>query len=251
MIRTGLLLSALIFIAPAARADAVLVRLPGKTAAKYGYTVRMVEAGKKKLVFLELSPAAAKAFGHGELTLTKGGQAVVEATVTIRKDAKGNGMLKLTIAPAAIDGGEFTIWSAPIDGAPLVANFGGFRLSIADVLNDRGAVEAPLSRGGPTLTVRVVEQPASSNWNYDLHVTTDGVDQHFAIRNGQPVTREDIRLVDVNGDGFLDIMVVGGKDHRGEAWFKTMVYDSKGKKYGWITGSDTSADPQPSPTARP
>ena len=40
-----------------------------------------------------------------------------------------------------------------------------------------------------------------------------------------------VRLADLNGDGFLDIMVVGGKDHRGEDWFKTLLYDSKGKKY--------------------
>src|SRR5580698_1286489 len=41
-------------------------------------------------------------------------------------------------------------------------------------------VEAPLNRSGPQLTVEVVEQPATSNWHYDIHVTTsDGLDQHF------------------------------------------------------------------------
>ena len=96
-------------------------------------------------------------------------------------------------------------------------------------------VEAPLNRAGAQLTVQVIEQPAFSNWHYDIHVTTtDGLDQHFLIRNGQAVTEKDLRLVDVNGDGFLDIMLVGGKDHRGEDWFKTWLYDAKGKKYRWI-----------------
>jgi antitoxin component YwqK of YwqJK toxin-antitoxin module len=153
MIRTGLLLAAALTVtAPAARADAYLVPLTGKDGkpADYGYTLRTVEVGKKKLVFLELTPAAAKAFGHGEMNLTKGGRTVVEATVAIVKDAKGNGTLKLTIDPAAIDGGELTIWSAPIEGAPPVHNFGGFRLSVAALLeapkeekpNDDAAVEA-------------------------------------------------------------------------------------------------------------
>ena len=96
-------------------------------------------------------------------------------------------------------------------------------------------VEAPLNRAGPQLTVQVVEQPETSNWRYDIHVTTtDGLDQHFAIRNGQAVTEKDVWLVDVNGDGFLDIMLVGGKDHRGEDWFKTWLFDAKTKRYGWI-----------------
>src|SRR5260221_12551476 len=96
-------------------------------------------------------------------------------------------------------------------------------------------VEAPLNRAGPQLTVQVVEQPATSNWHYDIHVTTtDGLDQHFAIRNAQAVKEKDVRIIDVNGDGFLDIMLIGAKDYRGEDWFKTWVFDAKAKKYSWI-----------------
>jgi hypothetical protein len=99
-------------------------------------------------------------------------------------------------------------------------------------------VESPLNREGPRLTVRVVLQPSFSNYWYDLQVTTaDGLDQHFEIRNGQPLTPKDVRLADLTADGFLDIMVVGGKDHRGEDWFKTWLYDSKSKKYKWINES--------------
>jgi hypothetical protein len=82
---------------------------------------------------------------------------------------------------------------------------------------------------------RLVEQPAAGNWHYDIHVTaTDGLDQHLAVRNGQPLTRGDVRLADVTADGSLDIMIIGGKDHRGVAWFKTWVYDPKGKNYRWV-----------------
>jgi hypothetical protein len=98
--------------------------------------------------------------------------------------------------------------------------------------------EAPLNRDGPQLTVEVVQQPAISNSHYDIHVTTTaGLHQHLEIRNGQPLTPKDVRLADVNGDGFLDLMVVGGKDHRGEDWFKTWLYDPKSKKYKWINES--------------
>ena len=113
----------------------------------------------------------------------------------------------------------------------------GPSLAMAARAGESFNVEAPLNRGGPRLTVKVVEQPAFSNWHYDLHVTTAaGLDQHLEIRNGQPLTRKDVRLADVNGDGFLDVMVVGGKDHRGEDWFKTWLYDREGKKYKWING---------------
>lgn len=73
-------------------------------------------------------------------------------------------------------------------------------------------VEAAISRDGPRLTVQVVSLAAKSNWRYDLHVTTtNGLDQHIEFRNGQALTPRDVRLADVNGDGSLEILVVGGK----------------------------------------
>lgn len=96
-------------------------------------------------------------------------------------------------------------------------------------------IEAKLHRGGPRLTVQVVPQPAKSSWHYDLHITTsEGLDQHFPIRNGQPLTPRDVQLVDVTSDGFLDILIVGGKDAEGKEWFKTWLFDTKTKKYRWI-----------------
>jgi hypothetical protein len=114
----------------------------------------------------------------------------------------------------------------------------GPALAAAAQAHESFKVEAALNRDGPRLTVEVAQQPAFSNWHYDLHVTTaDRLDQHFEIRNGQPLTRKDVRLADVNGDGFLDIMVVGGKDHRREDWFKTCLFDPEDKKYKWINES--------------
>jgi hypothetical protein len=133
MIRTALILTLVVSVA---RADAFLVPLdsPDARPADFGYTIRVVPGPKLVTVYLDLTPAAAKAFGNGDLTLTHGRQPVVEATVAIKKDGAGKGTLKLTLDPAVIDGGELVIWSAPIDGQPPLINFGGFRLSIAALL---------------------------------------------------------------------------------------------------------------------
>lgn len=95
---------------------------------------------------------------------------------------------------------------------------------------------APLSKDGATLAVALKRKASVGNWHYDLHLTTTaGLDQHFEIRSGQPLTRKEVRLVDLTADGYLDVLIVGGKDHRGEDWFRTLLYDPKGKKYKWIT----------------
>jgi hypothetical protein len=96
-------------------------------------------------------------------------------------------------------------------------------------------VSAPIAKDGATLKIAIKPKDSLSNRHYDVHITTTaGLDQHHEIRSGQPLTRKDVRLADLTADGFLDIMVVGGKDHRGEDWFRTLLYDAKGKKYKWI-----------------
>ncbi len=48
------------------------------------------------------------------------------------------------------------------------------------------------------------------------------------------MTRADVRLVDVNGDGFLDLMIVGGADDSGQYWYKTWLFDQEAGEYRWI-----------------
>ncbi len=95
---------------------------------------------------------------------------------------------------------------------------------------------APSHRDGRLLTIEVTPKETLSNHHYDIHVTVVGhSDHHFQVRNGQPITKSDIRLADLNADGFLDIMITGGIDHRGQEWFKTLLYDSDTSGYRWIT----------------
>jgi hypothetical protein len=138
MTRTLLAVALVLGSAAPALADANLIVIDGSDKnvkpADFGYTVRTIVVGKKVEIYLELTANAAKAFGHGELHLTKGGQTVVEAKVTIQKDQAGTGVLKIALDPRAVDGGELEVWSGHIEGAPPVRNFGGFRLSIATLL---------------------------------------------------------------------------------------------------------------------
>jgi hypothetical protein len=142
MMRTLLILA---LVASTARADAVLISIdsPDSRAADFGYTVRVVPGPKLVYIYLDLTAPAAKAFGTGDLTLMRGQQMVFEGNVTIQKDNAGKGTLKLTIDPSVIDGGEMTIWRGYIDGSPPTRNFGGFRLSIARLLQQAREPEAP------------------------------------------------------------------------------------------------------------
>ena len=96
-------------------------------------------------------------------------------------------------------------------------------------------VSAPLTKDGATLKVAIRLKDAPGNWHYDVHVTTTaGLDQRLELRSGRPLASTDVRLADLTADGSLDIMIVGGKDHRGEDWFRTLLYDSRDQKYKWI-----------------
>jgi hypothetical protein len=143
MIRTILLVAILVLTSPMAFADANLIPLGGKDSkpGDYGYSIRTTKGIGTVTITFDLTPPAAKAFGVGELTLTKGGRTVVGTTVTLVKADTGKGTLQLTLDPQAVDGGELLIWSGYIEGAPPAINFGGFRLSIADLLS---ATEDPV-----------------------------------------------------------------------------------------------------------
>lgn len=102
-------------------------------------------------------------------------------------------------------------------------------------------IGAPIHRDGRLLTVEVTPKDALSNHHYDFHVIVEGrSDEHYEVRNGQPITKSDVRLADLNSDGFLDIMIAGGTDHRGQEWFKTLLYEKDKNRYRWITDEQNS-----------
>jgi hypothetical protein len=122
-----------------AMADAVLIPLDGSDKsvkpADFGYQVNMSIVNRQAVIRILLSEDAAKSFGFGRLTLTKGHKAVVETTLGLDRHADGKkGVLTLKLDAESIDGGELILWSADIKGQPPVINFGGFRLSIQTVL---------------------------------------------------------------------------------------------------------------------
>jgi hypothetical protein len=122
-----------------AMADAVLISLDGSDKsvkpADFGYQINTLMVNRQAVIRILLSEDAAKSFGFGRLTLTKGTKAVVETTLGLdgHADAK-KGVLTLKLDPESIDGGELILWSADIKGQPPVHNFGGFRLSIQTLL---------------------------------------------------------------------------------------------------------------------
>lgn len=86
-------------------------------------------------------------------------------------------------------------------------------------------------------TLKVVLTPLMklNNHHYSLRVIVRGVvDQRFEIRSGQALTENDIRFASINADAYLDILIVGGKDHRGMPWYKTLLYDEPSKRFYWI-----------------
>lgn len=89
----------------------------------------------------------------------------------------------------------------------------------------------PINSDGPALTIAAKRKDAASN-QYDLRVSVAGrSDQHFEVRNSQPITKHDIRLASLDGDGYLDIMIVGGRDNRGKESYKTLIYNKEQHAY--------------------
>lgn len=102
---------------------------------------------------------------------------------------------------------------------------------------------APIRRDGRWLTVEVTPKDVLNNFEYDVHVVVqDRSDQHFEICNGRPITKSDVRLADLTADGFLDIMIAAGPDHRGQDWYKTLIYDKDKSRYRWITEETGKTD---------
>ncbi len=111
---------------------------------------------------------------------------------------------------------------------------GGYALNLSEFANDSRfrrssfgkairpesttdfVITHPIRRNGPDVAIAVTRKDSPSNHHYDFAITVTGhAAHHIHIRNGQPITNNDIRLADLNADGFLDLMIVGGTDHRG------------------------------------
>ena len=96
-------------------------------------------------------------------------------------------------------------------------------------------LEDQISKDGSTVKVELFNAESPSNWHYEIKVSIAGkLAQSIAIRNGQEIGEADIKLVDVNSDGFLDLMIAAGKDHRDKPWFKTFLFSPKTNEYRWI-----------------
>jgi hypothetical protein len=133
---------------PCARAEHVFIPLDGSDKAvkpsDFGYKIDTFTVNRQVIIQIVLTGDAAESFGHAWLTLTKTGETVVETTLGMWSHWPNRGLLKMTIDPRAIDGGELLIWSSEIKGKPLVKNVGGFRLSIKRLLTQaKEAVDNP------------------------------------------------------------------------------------------------------------
>ena len=96
-------------------------------------------------------------------------------------------------------------------------------------------VEGNLGREGPSIRLVVEPLAVNANWQYRIAITlSDGHSQSLEIRNGQALRPGDVRLTDINADGLLDLMVIGGKDHRGADWFKTWRFDARRAMFVWL-----------------
>jgi hypothetical protein len=125
-------------LAQNAWADAFLVPLDGsdKTLkpSDFGYKIDTFTVNRRVVIQIVLTEDAARSFGSGQLKLTNAGETVVETTLGLDSAGAKKGLLKVTLDPKAVDGGELVIWSRPIEGQPPLKNFGGFRLSIKMLL---------------------------------------------------------------------------------------------------------------------
>jgi hypothetical protein len=97
-------------------------------------------------------------------------------------------------------------------------------------------IGAPIQRDGRLVTLDVTPKDVLSNHEYDFHIVVEGSsDEHLHVRSGEPITKGDVRFADLNGDGFLDILIASGPDHRGQDWYKTLIYEKQTKRYRWLT----------------
>jgi hypothetical protein len=96
-------------------------------------------------------------------------------------------------------------------------------------------VTEQIAENGAKVTLKITEQEAVSNYQYVLQFTSaDGMNQTLSLRNGISIDQKAVRFVDLNGDGYLDIMIPGGNDYAKRTWYKTLIYKPDLKEYRWL-----------------
>src|SRR5436190_2046803 len=133
-----LLLLAGFFVPSPVMEDANLVPLDGsRTGIKpsdFGYRIETNITDQHVNISFILSSAAAKSFGHADLSLTRAGKTLVETQLGLTLVGEKEGRMSLKLARQSVDDRELVIWSDWIEGAPAVRNFAGFRVSIAKLV---------------------------------------------------------------------------------------------------------------------
>jgi hypothetical protein len=95
-------------------------------------------------------------------------------------------------------------------------------------------VTEQITKDGAKVTLTITEEQAVSNHQYKLQFASpDGLNQTLSLRNGVPI-EDAARFVDLNGDGYLDIMIPGGYDYAKRTWYKTLIYKPDLKEYRWL-----------------
>ncbi len=104
---------------------------------------------------------------------------------------------------------------------------------ICSDLQDHPKADNTIER--PALSVEVVQVSDRSRFNYKIQFSSSSKHvQTLRIRNGVAVAFKDLRFVDLNADGYKDMMILGGTDKAGNKWYKTWIYNPKMKQYVWI-----------------
>lgn len=159
------------------------------------------------------------------------------------RSSEGKCVVAFMVGEAALKDAWFEVQmhqGNPLEGGSVA---GRYVLKLSEFTGERGAaptdedfeISHPIKSAGPLLTIAVKQKDAFANYWYDLHLSVAGrSDQQFEVRSSQPITKHDVQFADLNGDSFLDIMIVGGTDNRGKNWYRTLIYNEEKQAYRWL-----------------
>ena len=244
ILRVPLLLALLAVPSRACFGVNILHEVTAEQAEELGLEVRSYSASPGIVgVVLEFkTEGALRDYQRVDLAVQSDGAWIMSTALREEESKEGNVKVGFHAARGSLDGMSLVVET----GDPPLTPFGNrvaYQLQIRDfialdelpVLDSGFSVEAPLSRDAEPVRVQVSPEESLGNFHYSVRITvSERVDQTLEVRNGVAVTPADVRLVDVNADGFLDLTIVGGEDHRGEEWLKTWLFDPEANEYRWI-----------------